>query len=122
MDKLFTAIEVMNWADDMLGGHVDDMEADWSKPIVSISLGSKAIFLLGGETREGPPVAMFLHSGDIVLMSTASRKCFHGVPSIFVKDDNSDVLDFSPSEKDAVQPVSSYIRKSWININIQQVY
>lgn len=21
---------------DMLGGHVDDMEADWSKPIVSI--------------------------------------------------------------------------------------
>jgi len=24
------------FADDMLGGHVDDMEADWSKPIVSI--------------------------------------------------------------------------------------
>ncbi|KAL3699600.1 hypothetical protein R1sor_017622 [Riccia sorocarpa] len=109
-------------ADDMLGGHVDDMEADWSKPIVSISLGCKAIFLLGGETREEPPVAMFLRSGDVVLMSGPARKCFHGVPRIFVEDDNSDLPDFSTFEKDDAHPVSRYIRESRININIRQVY
>ncbi|GMP54172.1 hypothetical protein CsSME_00019420 [Camellia sinensis var. sinensis] len=53
---------------DTLGGHLDDMEADWTKPIVSISLGCKVVFLLGGKSRQDPSVAMFLRSGDIVLM------------------------------------------------------
>jgi alkylated DNA repair protein alkB family protein 1 len=67
----------------MLGGHVDDMEADWTKPIVSISLGCKCIFLLGGKTRDEVPTAMFLRSGDIVLMAGEARECFHG--NSFVK-------------------------------------
>ncbi|KAF5959586.1 hypothetical protein HYC85_000795, partial [Camellia sinensis] len=54
---------------DTLGGHLDDMEADWTKPIVSISLGCKAVFLLGGKSRQDPSVAMFLRGGDIVLMA-----------------------------------------------------
>ncbi|KAL0335965.1 UNVERIFIED_CONTAM: Alpha-ketoglutarate-dependent dioxygenase alkB [Sesamum radiatum] len=62
---------------DMLGGHLDDMEKDWSKPIVSMSLGCKAIFLLGGKSREHPPIAMFLRSGDAVLMAGEARECFH---------------------------------------------
>ncbi|KAJ0717741.1 putative DNA oxidative demethylase, DNA-(apurinic or apyrimidinic site) lyase [Helianthus annuus] len=62
----------------MLGGHLDDMEADWSKPIVSMSLGCKAIFLLGGKSRNDEPLAMFLRSGDIVLMSGEARERFHG--------------------------------------------
>lgn len=33
---------------DTLGGHRDDVEADLEMPIVSISLGCDAIFLLGG--------------------------------------------------------------------------
>lgn len=44
----------------------------------SLSLGCKAIFLLGGKSRQDPPVAMFLHSGDIVLMAGEARECFHG--------------------------------------------
>ncbi|GFZ21138.1 oxidoreductase, 2OG-Fe(II) oxygenase family protein [Actinidia rufa] len=68
---------------DTLGGHLDDMEADWSKPIVSMSLGCKAIFLLGGKSRQDLPIAMFLRSGDIVLMAGKARECFHGVPRIF---------------------------------------
>ncbi|KAG6547394.1 hypothetical protein Mapa_010842 [Marchantia paleacea] len=108
--------------DDMLGGHVDDMEADWSKPIVSISLGCKAIFLLGGESRDQTPTAMFLRSGDVVLMSGAARTCFHGVPRIFIEDDNSDLPDFSSLEQDPAGPLCTYIHKSRININIRQVY
>ena len=33
---------------DTLGGHLDDVEKDLSKPIVSFSLGCEAIFLIGG--------------------------------------------------------------------------
>ena len=43
-----------------------------------LSLGCKAIFLLGGKSREDPPLAMFLRSGDIVLMAGDARECFHG--------------------------------------------
>ena len=34
---------------DTLGGHRDDVESDQSAPIVAISLGCDAIFLLGGD-------------------------------------------------------------------------
>lgn len=36
---------------DTLGGHLDDVEKDMTKPIVSFSLGCDAIFLLGGQPR-----------------------------------------------------------------------
>ncbi|XP_073117316.1 DNA N(6)-methyladenine demethylase ALKBH1A isoform X2 [Elaeis guineensis] len=106
---------------DMLGGHLDDMEADWSKPIVSISLGCKAIFLLGGKSREDNPIAMFLHSGDIVLMAGQARECFHGVPRIFTDDEHADVATllshFSGKDNCCFM---DYIRYSRININIRQ--
>ncbi|KAK1271065.1 Alpha-ketoglutarate-dependent dioxygenase alkB [Acorus gramineus] len=107
---------------DMLGGHLDDMEADWSKPIVSISLGCKAMFLLGGKSRNDSPIAMFLRSGDIVLMAGQARECYHGVPRIFTDEDNADVShitsQFSCKEDLCL---SEYIRTSRININIRQV-
>ena len=34
---------------DTLGGHRDDVEQDQTAPIVAISLGCDAIFLLGGD-------------------------------------------------------------------------
>ncbi|KAJ0972533.1 hypothetical protein J5N97_020492, partial [Dioscorea zingiberensis] len=107
---------------DMLGGHLDDMEADWSKPIVSISLGCKAIFLLGGKSREDLPIAMFLRSGDIVLMSGQARECFHGIPRIFTDEESADVSALlSQFSSAGDQPILEYIRTSRININIRQV-
>ncbi|BAT14076.1 Os11g0488500, partial [Oryza sativa Japonica Group] len=108
---------------DMLGGHVDDMEADWSKPIVSISLGCKCIFLLGGKTRDEVPTAMFLRSGDIVLMAGEARECFHGVPRIFTGSDQAEISALVPqlsAEDDSF--ILNYIQNSRININIRQVY
>lgn len=32
------------------------------------------------------PVAMFIHSGDIVIMSGVSRLCYHGIPRILSTD------------------------------------
>ncbi|XP_068666165.1 DNA N(6)-methyladenine demethylase ALKBH1A [Aristolochia californica] len=108
---------------DMLGGHLDDMEADWSKPIVSISLGCKAVFLIGGKSRENSPVAMFLRSGDIVLMAGQARECFHGIPRIFTDEENAEVsLLASQFLKPVDQLFLEYIRTSRININIRQVH
>ncbi|KAL9686792.1 hypothetical protein QQ045_031185 [Rhodiola kirilowii] len=108
---------------DTLGGHLDDMEADWSKPIVSMSLGCKAIFLLGGRSRQDSPLAMFLRSGDIVLMAGEARECFHGVPRIFTDEQNAEI-DYLKSlfshENDSC--FWEYIRTSRINVNIRQVY
>ncbi|CAA7404696.1 unnamed protein product [Spirodela intermedia] len=108
---------------DMLGGHLDDMEADWSKPIVSISLGCKAVFLLGGKSREDPPLAMLLRSGDVVLMAGEARECFHGVPRIFTDAENADVSSLASllsGEDDRC--LNDYIRTSRVNINIRQVF
>ncbi|XP_052205365.1 alpha-ketoglutarate-dependent dioxygenase alkB [Diospyros lotus] len=108
---------------DTLGGHLDDMEADWSKPIVSMSLGCKAIFLLGGKSRQVLPLAMFLRSGDVVLMAGEARECFHGVPRIFTDEENAEI---SPLERHLSDQndlaLLEYIRTSRININIRQVF
>lgn len=107
---------------DMLGGHLDDMEKDWSKPIISISLGCKAIFLLGGKSREDIPIAMFLKSGDIVLMAGEARECFHGVPRIFADSENADNVHLlSQFSNEADFCFREYIKTSRININIRQV-
>ncbi|KAJ8563129.1 hypothetical protein K7X08_031581 [Anisodus acutangulus] len=108
---------------DTLGGHVDDMEKDWSKPIVSMSLGCKGIFLIGGKSREVPPLAMFVQSGDVILMAGQARECFHGVPRIFTDKEHAEIssleLQFSDEEDSAFL---EYIRTSRININIRQVF
>ena len=67
---------------DTLGGHQDDVEVDQSQPIVSISLGCSAVFLIGGETRDVAPHALLLRSGDVVVLTGAARRCFHGVPRV----------------------------------------
>ncbi|GJZ89602.1 oxoglutarate/iron-dependent dioxygenase [Tanacetum coccineum] len=55
---------------DKLGGHLDDMKVDWSKPI-----GAKLFFYLEGSPDE--PLAMFLCTGMIVLMSGEAKEHFH---------------------------------------------
>ncbi|WVZ51810.1 hypothetical protein U9M48_002920 [Paspalum notatum var. saurae] len=64
---------------DMLGGHVDDMEIDWTKPI----------------TRDEVPTAMFLRSGDILMMAGEARECFHGVPRIFIDSDQQELSELN---------------------------
>ncbi|CAN1313509.1 Alpha-ketoglutarate-dependent dioxygenase alkB [Linum perenne] len=106
---------------DTLGGHLDDMEEDWSKPIVSMSLGCKAIFLLGGKSRDDPPLAMFLRSGDVVLMAGEARECFHGVPRIFIDEENAEIASLETHLAEETH-LLDYIRSSRININIRQVF
>ena len=67
---------------DRLGGHQDNVESDLSLPLVTISLGSPGVFLLGRESREELPTAILLQAGDCMVLSGKSRGYFHGIPTI----------------------------------------
>ncbi|CAL8287665.1 unnamed protein product [Gadus morhua 'NCC'] len=69
-------------SDSSLGIHVDESELDLSRPLLSFCFGQSAIFLLGGPRREDPPTAMYMHSGDVMVMSGQSRLLYHAVPRI----------------------------------------
>ncbi len=70
---------------DTLGGHQDNVEKDGSQPIISISLGCDAVFLMGGPSKEQRPTALLLKSGDVLVMGGASRGCYHGVPRVLTE-------------------------------------
>jgi alkylated DNA repair protein (DNA oxidative demethylase) len=59
--------------------HQDRDEADFSAPIVSVSLGLPAIFLFGGSKRADKPARYRLEHGDVVVWGGPSRLFFHGV-------------------------------------------
>ncbi|RUS86083.1 hypothetical protein EGW08_006176 [Elysia chlorotica] len=68
--------------DSTLAGHTDHSEKDFRAPLFSISFGQTAIFLLGGQTKSIEPLALYLRSGDICVMSGPSRLAFHAIPRI----------------------------------------
>lgn len=51
-------------------------------PIVSISLGDDARFVVGGVSRRDPTSAVMLKSGDVLVMGGPSRLRYHGVTRI----------------------------------------
>ena len=59
--------------------HQDKNEKDFSQPIVSVSLGLPAIFLLGGLRREDKTIRVPLVHGDVVVWGGPARLFFHGV-------------------------------------------
>jgi DNA alkylation damage repair protein AlkB len=51
-------------------------------PIVSVSLGDAARFVIGGLSRKEPMRPLILRSGDVLVMGGPSRLRFHGVTRI----------------------------------------
>jgi alkylated DNA repair protein (DNA oxidative demethylase) len=62
--------------------HQDRNEGDFTKPIVSVSLGLPATFLFGGDKRADPVTRTNLQHGDIAVWGGPARLRFHGVASI----------------------------------------
>jgi alkylated DNA repair protein (DNA oxidative demethylase) len=62
-----------------MGAHQDRDEADFSAPILSISLGADCRFRLGGARRSDSSRAFVLSSGDVLTLGGPSRLRFHGV-------------------------------------------
>ena len=65
-----------------MGMHVDRDEADFSWPVVSVSLGDDGLFRIGNTTRGGRTESIWLSSGDVVVMGGAARLTYHGVDRI----------------------------------------
>lgn len=59
--------------------HQDKDEADFSQPIVSVSLGLPATFELGGMARKDPKQLIAMSHGDVLVWGGPSRMRFHGV-------------------------------------------
>lgn len=66
-----------------MGLHVDADEADFSVPILSISLGDTALFRLGGLARGGKTRSVKLSSGDIVSLGGDARRIYHGIDRLY---------------------------------------
>ncbi|XP_014085376.1 nucleic acid dioxygenase ALKBH1 [Bactrocera oleae] len=65
-----------------LSAHTDHSEPNRTAPLFSFSFGQTAIFLIGGRTKEISPLAVYLRSGDVLVMSGESRLCYHAVPRV----------------------------------------
>lgn len=102
------------------------------------SIGSAAIFLLGGTTRDVKPIPIILRSGDVVIMSGPEcRRAYHGqstcltlnhsklkkikgVPRI-LEGTTPPHLTFVDKNGDW-EPYSQYIKTTRINLNVRQVF
>lgn len=121
--------------DSSLGIHVDESELDHSSPLLSFCFGQSSIFLLGGLSREVAPTPMMMHSGDVMVMSGASRLLYHAVPRILrhpgggvlppclsvppCSDDASPLIEpCSPSDWEVCE---SYLQSSRINMTVRRV-
>ncbi|EGN95446.1 hypothetical protein SERLA73DRAFT_162321 [Serpula lacrymans var. lacrymans S7.3] len=113
---------------DTLMAHVDRSEVCATSPLVSISLGNAAIFLIGGLTRDTAPIPILVRSGDVIIMSgPACRRAYHGVPRILdntlpphlshIADEGGD----DHEDGDWVE-YERYMRTTRININVRQVF
>ncbi|KAI1895322.1 hypothetical protein AGOR_G00105110 [Albula goreensis] len=123
-------------SDSSLGIHVDESELDHTRPLLSFSFGQSAVFLLGGTRREDPGTAMFMHSGDIMVMSGPSRLLYHAVPRIVPAPAGVPVplpllqgLDEGHPQESLVHWVeeedwevcTKYIQMSRVNMTVRQV-
>ena len=69
-----------------MGLHQDKDDSERSLaagvPVVSVSLGDTARFLIGGTRRRDPVEAVLLESGDAFVFGGPARLCYHGVSRI----------------------------------------
>jgi len=66
-----------------MGLHQDRDEADFTAPVVSLSLGDSCLFRVGGLNRRDPTRSFRLNSGDVVVLGGDARLIFHGVDRIY---------------------------------------
>ena len=66
-----------------MGLHQDRDEADFSAPVVSLSLGDSCLFRVGGIKRGEATRSFRLNSGDVLVLGGDARLAFHGVDRIY---------------------------------------
>jgi alkylated DNA repair protein alkB family protein 1 len=104
---------------DKLTGHVDRSEVNLEAPLVSLSFGHACVFLIGGPNRMEKPMALILHSGDIVIMSGQARRAYHGVPRILENSLPDYLKDYKHGD---CELCSQFISTARINMNVRQIF
>ena len=61
-----------------MGLHIDADEISQA-PVVSVSLGDRALFRIGGPARSDRTASLWLQSGDVCVLGGAARRAYHGV-------------------------------------------
>jgi len=72
-----------------LSAHTDHSEHNLTAPLISISFGQPAIFLVGGKTLDVTPSPYLLSDGSIAVMTKDVRLCYHAVPKIIIDPDQN---------------------------------
>ncbi|KRZ61023.1 Alkylated DNA repair protein alkB -like protein 1, partial [Trichinella nativa] len=116
-----------------MSGHVDTSERNLDAPLISVSLGQTAIFLIGTSKPSDPPEALVLRSGDIVVMSGPSRVAFHALPRVICnvryskrafqeEQQQQHQQDATFELVEEIDPlIVGYMNAHRINLNIRQV-
>ncbi|XP_057328579.1 nucleic acid dioxygenase ALKBH1-like [Microplitis mediator] len=106
-----------------LAGHTDHSEVDLHAPLISISFGQTAVFLIGGSKLEDPANGIFIRSGDVVIMTGQSRLNYHGVPRILADESLTWELDEGNhlNNYHDWSKAKTFINETRININVRQV-
>ena len=112
-----------------MGGHRDAAELI-NAPLISVSLGNEAIFLISKDDNI-EPLPLWIRSGDILIMAGNARFMLHCVARVVpntcptkltqyfdkkIKENND-----NKEEKKELQLMKKYIMESRINFNIRQV-
>ena len=120
-----------------MGGHLDDAEPCQAVPIVSLSLGLEAIYMLGGATKAEPAIAMTIRSGDVIVQGGKSRGYVHGVPRIMAGSlpeslrpeairrharGRNDAGGPPETDVEELTAVAHWLSEHRLNINVRQVY
>lgn len=125
LKKLFPTVDaqaaIVNFYSpgDTLSVHRDVSE-QCDKPLISISLGCDAVFLVGNE--DGREVATIrLRSGDAVLMSGKSRYAWHGVPKILANTCPTWLRDWPDIPADSFRDWRGWMNEKRVNLNVRQM-
>jgi len=134
----------------LMGGHRDELEMALDKPVVSLSTGLSAIFLLGGKTKEEEPVVpILIRPGDVMCLGGDARLNYHSMARVLphtvsLPNASPSCCDFEnqkvtlqsingcqeKNEDSHVRAISvtdssalnEYLMDHRININVRQVY
>ncbi|EQC41212.1 hypothetical protein SDRG_01188 [Saprolegnia diclina VS20] len=109
-------------ASSTMGGHQDNVEVTFAYPVVSFSIGSSAIFLKGGLTKDEAPIEILLRSGDVVVMGGTSRLCFHGIAKTLPTTNLPAFPRELPNSDALYRSIAAYVRTNRLNINVRQVF
>lgn len=134
----------------VMGGHRDDLESALHQPVISVSVGSPAVFLFGGPSlNDSPVLPIVVRPGDVMLFGGVCRLNYHSMARLlpqkimsFMRDCNphqlqvehvSDKCNLSLEQRKKalfedengvleLSALEDYLSQHRININLRQVY